>query len=238
MQKRIKNLPYLIDEQGNVFSIKSNTWLKPTKKDNGYLQFKLFVSYNPENKKRKYEYLYAHRLVAEYFIDNPNNYPCINHIDGNKENNNVSNLEWCTYAQNMQHAVKTGLFKIPNKITELENIFNDFISGNYLLSELEDKYDWHSGSRITSIYLKDYAKQIGKEEEYKKAKKMQLHLKAMKSGKSTQKAVIQLSLSGEILNTYESTNVAAKTLGISQGCISNVCIGRSKTAGGFIWKFQ
>ena len=44
--------------------------------------------------------LYAHRLVAEYFIDNPNNLPVVNHKDENKLNNNVNNLEWATYSQN------------------------------------------------------------------------------------------------------------------------------------------
>ena len=51
----------------------------------------------------------VHRLVAEHFIPNPDNLPCINHIDGDKHNNHVSNLEWCTYQANMQHAVRTGL---------------------------------------------------------------------------------------------------------------------------------
>ena len=51
----------------------------------------------------------VHRLVIEAFTPNPDGLPCINHIDGNKLNNHVSNLEWCTYQANMQHAVRTGL---------------------------------------------------------------------------------------------------------------------------------
>jgi hypothetical protein len=50
-----------------------------------------------------------HRLIAVHFIDNPNNKPCINHIDGNKLNNTINNLEWCTIQENTQHAYNCGL---------------------------------------------------------------------------------------------------------------------------------
>ena len=53
----------------------------------------------------------CHRLVGIYFIPNPENKPQINHIDGNKNNNDISNLEWVTIKENHQHAHKTGLHK-------------------------------------------------------------------------------------------------------------------------------
>ena len=82
--------------------------ITPQKINSGYLKVSLYKNSNFENK-------LVHRLVAETFIDNPNHYLEVNHKDGNKYNNNADNLEWCNRKQNMQHAVKTKLYKAPNE---------------------------------------------------------------------------------------------------------------------------
>lgn len=78
--------------------------LKHTKYNTGYD----YVSLCKNNIKQNVP---VHRLVAEAFISNSHNYPCVNHIDGNKLNNIVSNLEFCTFKHNSQHAYKMGLVK-------------------------------------------------------------------------------------------------------------------------------
>tara|TARA_R110000822_G_scaffold138001_3_gene275507 strand:+ start:2754 stop:3311 length:558 start_codon:yes stop_codon:yes gene_type:complete len=97
---------YLIYNNGDVYSVKSKRCLKPRirGKKNPYL----FVSLWKNNREKHY---YIHRLIAGAFIDNLNNKPFINHIDGDMMNNHVSNLEWCTQSENVQHAVSIGKIK-------------------------------------------------------------------------------------------------------------------------------
>lgn len=73
--------------------------LKPAINNKGYLYVGL-------HKQRKRKHYLIHRLVAEAFIPNPNNYPIINHKDENPLNNNVSNLEWCTYEHNNNYGTR------------------------------------------------------------------------------------------------------------------------------------
>lgn len=109
MLRQIKNFPlYAISSKDNlVLNIKTGKAIKPFKDSCGYLMVNL---YNNDKKKT----CLIHRLVATHFIDNPENKPCVNHIDGNKENNDIPNLEWATHSENMVHAYNTGLKK-PNK---------------------------------------------------------------------------------------------------------------------------
>ena len=97
---------YKVDENGNVFSVRNNKLLKRMMFPSGYEYVHLC------NGKGKTKLFRVHRLVAETFIPNPNNLPEVNHKDGDKLNNNVKNLEWCTNLENMRHSVETGLRNI------------------------------------------------------------------------------------------------------------------------------
>lgn len=100
---------YSISNFGDVCNNETGRILKPCLV-NGYLQ----VTLCDRNGHHKY---LVHRLVAMTFLDNPYAYPQVNHIDGNKTNNCVDNLEWCTGSENMKHAYRTGLQKpIPSQI--------------------------------------------------------------------------------------------------------------------------
>lgn len=75
---------------------------------------------NPDRKRRVPDVKKVHRMVAEAFLPNPHNLPEVNHKDGNRLNNHLENLEWCTRQQNMEHAHKTGLIKnmIPDSVVD------------------------------------------------------------------------------------------------------------------------
>lgn len=72
--------------------------------------------------KNKQKWMSIHQLIAQTFILNPENKPIVNHIDGNTFNNCISNLEWCTQSENMQHAIKTGLINDETKKIRVDKV--------------------------------------------------------------------------------------------------------------------
>ena len=104
--KTIKSAPnYKINKNGEIFNIKRNKIVKPYVDQLGYYQITLKV-----NKKSKH--FRVHKLMAEAFLYNNDNLDLfVNHIDGNKLNNKLSNLELCTNQQNVKNAYDNGLYK-------------------------------------------------------------------------------------------------------------------------------
>ena len=171
MEKLWKEIPgtdgkYLISTAGEVMAISRRVkfghvyrWTKTkllTPRDNGkgYLELEFLGKHH-----------YIHRLVAEAFIPNPYNFPCINHKDENKENNSVENLEWCDYSYNTNYGTRT-----------------------------------------------------------KRAKEKQF---------GDRFVVINLD-TGDV---YQTPKDASRATGIHSDSISRVCKGKSKTAGGYRWRY-
>ena len=96
---KIKNTPHMRLHNINKTFYKTKEQILTPCNNNSKKYWRFTVFYNDGSKKTES----IHRLVAEAFIPNINNYPYINHIDGNKDNNHAENLEWCTNQQNMDH---------------------------------------------------------------------------------------------------------------------------------------
>ena len=99
----IKGFPnYEVTKQGKVINLITGRTLKPDTNRTGYLR----VTLSRDGKTKRF---FIHRLVALHYLPNPEMLKEVNHIDGNKTNNDVSNLEWNSSSQNKKHAVENGL---------------------------------------------------------------------------------------------------------------------------------
>lgn len=144
---------YSVNKTGDIYSHFNNKILKQSIDSRGYSKLILSLS----NIKKT---VLVHRIVAEAFIENNNNYLEVNHLDGNKQNNSVSNLEWCSHAQNQIHAFKLGLRRgikgekhHNSKLTEKDiNLIKDLKSKGISNLELSNKFKVNKGhiSRIVN----------------------------------------------------------------------------------------
>jgi hypothetical protein len=149
--KKIKNYNnYAIDKNGNVYNTKRNRILAPRINKDGYNGVYLYQ----DGKGTNYR---VHRLVAEAFIPNPNDYKEVNHKDHNTLNNCVDNLEWCDRTYNNR---------------------------------------------------------------YSRAKKIK-----------------QLTKDNKLIKIWNCMRDVERSLNINHSCISNCCMGKQKTAGGFKWEY-
>ena len=122
---------YMVSNLGRIKSLSYNrTKQEKTLKQSqqkGYLYVKL-----AKNGEMKSEIV--HRLIAKTFISNPKNKPQVNHKDGNKLNNSVSNLEWCTNGENQKHAFNNGLKrrKFGKENPNATNVMQYDLQGNFI----------------------------------------------------------------------------------------------------------
>ncbi len=127
---------YYVSIEGLVYSKSINTGkIRELKKSNsnGYELINMY-----------HKIYHVHRLVALAFIPNPENKRCVNHIDGIKNNNHVSNLEWVTHKENVNHAIETGLFD-----TRKRNIESIRLLTMEQAKEIRELYDNRENTNIS-----------------------------------------------------------------------------------------
>ena len=119
----IKNFEsyFQINDKGEIFSKRTNKILKQTISKTGYPVITTKIG----GRNGKAYCLKVHRLLAQTFISNPNNLPQVNHIDGNKLNNNINNLEWVDNSANQKHAYSIGLNSTKGDLHRNRKISND-----------------------------------------------------------------------------------------------------------------
>ena len=129
-----KNCKYTVLSDGNI--VLQDGRLATLQKDaKGYLRWQAHLGTRNDVCTEK-----VHRVIARHFIPNPENKPQVNHIDGDKTNNDVSNLEWCDNKQNMEHAVKNGLVDNSSKVMdELGGQIAEAVIEGYVIKEIAKK---------------------------------------------------------------------------------------------------
>lgn len=237
---------YQVSNLGNVKSLSSKVILKGHISTSGYRDVQLY-------KNKKSRVFKVHRLVALHFIPNPGFKQQVNHIDGNKLNNNVSNLEWSTAKENTEHAIVNGFRKAHPKEVHKHNprkILQYDSEGKYLktwdsIREITDFYGF-SANTINSCVIgnnhsshgyiwKAYSDNFPREIE--SLKTVYNRNKPIKKGVPKKYYQIdQFTKSGQFLRRWNSLEEICNVNNYHRTHITKCLNGTRKSAYGFIWK--
>lgn len=246
MQEIWKNVPiepyskyYMVSNTGNVKRIKAFG----TKKSSNYIGVLEFhigshgyktVCLSTPNFSKKF---LIHRLVAMTFISNPSGKSQVNHIDGNKLNNQVNNLEWVTPSENIQHAYDTGLIDYYSKDHHFKTVYQFDKQGN-LIGEF---YNGMEAGRMLNISNASiYQCCIGDRHSaggYLWSFSKQISVKPLKISPRHENGVNQYDLNGNFIAHFNTIKEAADGTPFSKTCIIDCCAGRKKTHKGYKWKY-
>lgn len=189
-----------------------------------------------------------HRLVAESFIDNPNNYPVINHKDEDPSNNCVENLEWCTIEYNNAYGTRIKRMKNNKQFQQrhAENrmpVLKFSLQGELLekFKSLKEAYKSSEEYSKSGVHhcctgrLNTYKGYFWIYEETYTDEGLQARINKTKKTQSIR--VSQFDLKGNLIKTHESMGRAGKEISINTGSISQCCSGKMKHAGGYKWEY-
>lgn len=234
---------YSVSNLGRIWSKRKNKALMPSINNCGYKQVNVTDGVN-------IRIMLVHRAVAMAFLENKQNFPVVNHKDENTQNNEMNNLEWCTVSYNnsyndiakrrsnskkkvYQYDSNFELIKTYNSSHDASREMN---VSNGIMSQCcrEDVYEKSKGKRNLTIYgfVFSYRELDAFEvqERFFQSKYAHIHC--------TGRLVGQYELDGTLIKTYESTNKAGKSLGISASNISACCRGKFKQSHGFRWEYM
>ena len=228
------NGKYLVSNYGNVINAKPKKSkepyiIKPLIDRFGYTRVSIYFE-------GKYRQALVHRLVARMFIPNPNFYLEINHKDGNKQNNHVDNLEWCTRSQNVKHAFDMGL-KVNKKGSEhahAKKCYEYDMKGNFIkewgsITEAANYYN-DVISNVCAACSGKYKTFHGHIWSYKRE---EIDVNAHRNGQGER--TYQYSKDKELIAEYFNMDDAVEATGVDKSNITKCCLGKRKTAGGYIW---
>lgn len=230
--KSIEGFPnYTISNTGVVTNIVTNYVKRSHVGANGYPALSLVNNGYAKT-------LTIHRLLALHFLPNPENKRTVNHIDGVKTNNSLSNLEWATDQENCLHAYATGLSAQAKFHTEgtLLEAFEQFKSGKSF-----EKISAEMGcvTSATTTNLRKLLKKLGLEADLDKHIKINKD-KAMKQAGLDKRNIIPLKMIDKktlkVVDMYTSITEAQESLNLkSSGPIANALSGFAKSAAGYHW---
>ena len=175
----------------------------------------------------------VHRMVALTFINNPDNKPYVNHINGNRSDNNVENLEWVTPSENTQHAVNTGLFKSGRTRAVIQYNLNGEQMATFESATEAARQTGGSQSKITMCCRRQ--RDSANDYQWRYYDDIQ-DVQKIEKKFITGKKVAQCDEEGNILKIYPSFKEAARAVNGTSSAISRVCSGTNIRHKGYKWK--
>ncbi|MBW7632634.1 NUMOD1 domain-containing DNA-binding protein [Bacillus licheniformis] len=225
---------YEISNTGRCRNITKKSWktkgvLRPrVNNKSGYVQYCIV------HQSKKY-YMYAHRLVATYFLEENKNLQ-VNHKDGDKQNNHKNNLEWVTGKENMRHCFDTGLSNIPKPIVQY-TLTGQKIAEYKSESEAARALNIDVRTICNGLINKEGSQACGYQWRYTNDKRKVSNIS--KSVKFYSRGVIQLTIEGDFVNYFSSITDAYKVLNkTDNGAISQVCKGNRNSFAGYKWVYE
>ena len=232
---------------------RSGKVLKPLKKRNGYYQVCLRHNGKPK-------YFSIHRLVALAFIPNPNQLPCVNHKDENKENNFVfvnedctvdydkSNLEWCTQKYNSNYGTRKERLRKYAISNVMRPVVQFDMEGN-VIDTFESLSDAENKTGISNINIcgvcngrrkstHGYVFKFLSNDSPKRKMSKGYSNPFISHAETLRKKVVQYDLNGQIVDTFDSITEACNKTGISSRCIHGTLNGKRPHTHGYVFKFK